>query len=161
MAKTHWKKVKGTEYLGEWSIECEDLVLTIKSVGQEQVPNSRGEKDEKYVIHFAECSEGLVIAAKVVLEAIAKATGSPYIEDWPGHKIALYKEFGRWFGKEQYAIRVRSEAPTETKILCEECGRNIKPAYGMNIKELADYTKKTYGKCLCSACATKEKEGAK
>lgn len=159
--KTHWKKVKGTNYLGEWSVpDNEELVLSIKSVGKELVPNAQGKSDEKYVIHFDEVSEGLVVSAKVVLQAIAEATGSPYIEDWVGHKITLYKEFGHWFGKAQHALRVRPEAPSEEKLFCDECGQEIKPASGMNAAKIAEYTKKKYGKQLCSECAMKEKEAA-
>lgn len=156
MEKTHWKKVKGTDYLGEWSIQDEDLILTIKTIGTEMVPNSRGEKDEKYVIHFDECKEGLVVSAKVVLEAIAKACGSNYIEDWIGHKIALYKEHGRWFGKEQDAVRVRDTEPAV--IICEDCGKVIKSAWGMSAIDVAQNSLKKFGRKLCAECSVKAKE---
>lgn len=38
---------------------------------------------------------------------------------------------------------------------CEECGRLVSATSKMTIDQLADYTRKTYGKCLCAACAVK------
>ena len=38
---------------------------------------------------------------------------------------------------------------------CEECGRLVSATSKMTIDQLADYTRKTYGKCLCAACAIK------
>lgn len=40
-------------------------------------------------------------------------------------------------------------------ILCEECGRLVSATSKMTIDQLAGYTRKTYGKCLCQACARK------
>lgn len=38
---------------------------------------------------------------------------------------------------------------------CQECGRLVSATSKMTIDQLADYTRKTYGKCLCAACAVK------
>ena len=40
-------------------------------------------------------------------------------------------------------------------IRCEECGRLVSATSKMTIDQLAGYTRKTYGKCLCQACARK------
>ena len=40
-------------------------------------------------------------------------------------------------------------------VRCEECGHLVAATGKMTIDQLADYTRKTYGRCLCVHCATK------
>lgn len=40
-------------------------------------------------------------------------------------------------------------------VRCEECGHLVSATKRMTIAQLAEYTRKNYGKCLCSACAKK------
>lgn len=55
----------------------------------------------------------------------------------------LGKQLGEWANE--------GKEPTR----CEECGHLVSATSKMTIAQLADYTRKTYGKCLCVACATK------
>ena len=40
-------------------------------------------------------------------------------------------------------------------VRCEECGHLVSATSKMTIDQLADYTRRTYGRCLCVSCATK------
>lgn len=46
----------------------------------------------------------------------------------------------------------------EAPLICEDCGRDIQPYGNMSAMNLANYTMKKYGRCLCSDCATKASE---
>ena len=54
------------------------------------------------------------ICNKTNAKAISKATGSNFIEDWTGKSIALYIANVRAFGENVEAVRVRSQAATES-----------------------------------------------
>lgn len=153
---THWRKCTDPNYLGAWDIvPGEDLVLTIKAVDVQKVMSPEGKSEDKYVMHFAEDYKPMVLGAKVNYKAIEKATGSPYIEKWIGKPIAIYTEHGRWFGKEQDALRVRPEAPTITK--CADCGKNIGGFGKMTAKQVVQLSMNKYGRCLCVECGKKAK----
>ena len=52
----------------------------------------------------------------------------------------------------------REPRKEEPKILCEECGKPVYPMTKgdgkiLSVEEVAEGTRKAYGKCLCSACA--------
>ena len=162
MAKTHWKKLTNPNYLGAYSIEDgRDLILTIAYVRQEDVIGSDGKKEECAVCHFKERDFKPMILNVTNMKAIAKVVGSPYIDDWAGHRIQIGTEQVRAFGTITDALRVRPEAPREEKqpeIPCEECGELIMPAYKMNVEQLAAYTSERYGRKLCANCAKKAVE---
>ena len=51
MDKTHWKKLENPDYLGAYALQPnKDLVVQIKSVGQEEVYNPTNNKKE--TMHF-------------------------------------------------------------------------------------------------------------
>ena len=160
--KTHWKKMTNPNYLGAYSIEDgRDLILTIAYVRQEDVIGSDGKKEECAVCHWKERNYKPMILNVTNMKTIAKVVGSPYIEDWPGHRIQIGTEQVRAFGTITDALRVRPEAPREEKqpeIPCEECGELITPAYKMNVEQLAAYTSERYGRRLCANCAKKAVE---
>ena len=162
MSKTHWKKLTNPNYLGAYSIDDgQDLILTIAYVRQEDVIGSDGKKEECAVCHFKERDFKPMILNVTNMKAIAKVVGSPYIDDWPGHRIQIGTESVRAFGTVTDALRVRPEKPKEARqaeIPCEECGELIKPAYKMSVEQLAAYTSERYGRKLCADCAKKASE---
>ena len=91
-------------------------------------------------------------------KTISKVCGSPYIEQWTGHRIQIYATTTRMAGETVECLRIRDKAPEEVKIPCEECGQMIAPAFKMNATQLAAYTRKKYGKALCAECAQAKKE---
>lgn len=161
---THWRKLHNPDYLGAYSLEPgKDMVVTIVKTGNEMVVGADGKKEECMVMHLA--GQKPMIVNSTNAKTITKVLGSPYIEDWKGGRIQLYATKVKAFGEVVEALRVRDFAPkpekTEGTIKCEGCQSNIK-AYGkMSASELAAYTKKGYGKSLCSVCAAKAAESAK
>lgn len=153
MAKTHWKKLVNPNYLGAYSIEDgKDLILTIKNVRQEEVIGPDGKKEECIVCYFHEPVKPMIINSTNA-KTIQKLLGSPYIEDWLGHKIQIGIEKVKAFGDIVDALRVRKFLPKTVAIKCEECGGAIAAALGMSDEQLANYTAKKYKKRLCANCA--------
>lgn len=156
MNKTHWKKLTNPNYLGSWDFQPgEERTVTIKEVKQEIVQNQNG-KEECTVAYFVEDIKPLILN-KTNGGMIAKVWGTPYIEDWSGKKITLKVKKISAFGEMVDAVRVSPERPTEEKIICEACGKEILPVDGRSAEIIANATRNKYGKKLCMTCARKEK----
>lgn len=157
---THWKKLTNPDYLGSYSLEDgQDLILTIQNVRQEVVTGPEGKKEDCLVCYWKEAVKPMILNVTNA-KMIEKLLKTPYIEQWSGNRIQIGSEKVKAFGEIVDALRVRSFLPTEgaAPILCDQCGKEIKGAYGMSAQELAAYTRDSYKKQLCSACATEEKK---
>lgn len=155
--KTHWKKLTNPNYLGAYAFEeNKDIILTIKSVGNEVITGEGGRKEECTVCHFVENYKPMILN-KTNMKSIQKALGTPYIEEWNGKKIQIYVDPKVKFGKEVTGgLRVRNFEPkAQSNIFCDSCKKKIQPRGSMSAEDLAVYTKQKYGKALCSDCATK------
>ncbi len=153
--KTHWKKLTNPNYLGAYAFQPgEEKTVTIKDVKREIVQNQNG-KEECTVAYFAEDVKPLILN-KTNADMIAKVLGSPYIEDWPGKKIALKVKRVNAFGEQVDAVRVSKDRPTEETYICEMCGNVIMAASGRTAKQIADASLNKYKKTLCMSCAKKE-----
>ena len=159
---THWKKLTNPDYLGAYALEPgQDLIVTIKCVANEVVTGTDGKKETCSVMHFVENVKPLVLNA-TNSKTITKLLKTPYIEQWTGRKIQLYVEYGiKAFGDIVDAIRVRPFLPVEQELKCADCGNKIEPFGKMSAEVVAKHTLKTYGKMLCSECATKLAEASK
>lgn len=112
--KTHWKKMTNTNYFGSWDLEAgKDMIVLIKEVRKETIQNAQG-REEKAVAYLDGGLKPLILNT-TNLKAIAKALGSPYIEDWAGRKIQLYTEKVAAFGEITEAVRVRDFDPEAAK----------------------------------------------
>ena len=161
MGKTHWKKLNNPDYLGAYALEPgEDMILTIKSAGEETYVGNAGKKETGLLIHFVEKEAKPMICNATNAKTITKVAGSPYVEDWKGAKIALFATEVNAFGDTVEALRVRPYTP-KTEIYCDDCGAPIKAKYGKSPRQLAAYTKEQYGVELCADCATKRAEAKK
>ena len=148
----HWKESLPGEYLGAYSLNGQDMVVTIKSAGPEIITGANGKKEECLVLHFEEPVMDMV-CNRTNAKTITKVAGSPYVEHWKGKKIALYPTTTRFGGEIVECIRVREKAPKQAQpIKCEKCGQQILPAANMTAEQLADYGLKKYGKKLCLKC---------
>lgn len=154
---THWKSLTNPNYLGSYAFKNnQDMVCTIKVVRNEVVTGEGGRKEECTVCYFVENVKPMILN-KTNMKTISKVAGSPFVEDWAGHKIQIYVDPKVRFGKEVTGgLRIRSKVTlSESKIKCEICGDYIKPAGSMTVEQTAWYTRQKYGKQLCSICATK------
>ena len=108
MSKTHWRKLYNPNYFGTYCFDDDkDIVLTIKSVAQENVVGEGGRSAMCTVMHFAENVKPL-ICNKTNCKTIEKLFKTPIIEEWSGRKIQLYADHNVRFGKEIVeGVRVR------------------------------------------------------
>ena len=153
---THWKKLTNPDYLGAYSLEDgQDIILTIDHVQVETVTGPDGKKEECMVCHWKERAKPMILNSTNA-KMIQKLLKTPYIEEWAGHSIQIGVEMVKAFGEIVDALRVRSFLPETNAVKCECCGEDIMPAHGMTSTQLAEYTRKKYGRPLCPARATKE-----
>lgn len=152
---THWKKLMNPDYLGSYALEPgKDLIATIHTVGNEEVTGSDGKKEICSVIHFVEGVKPMILNA-TNNKTIAKLFKTPYIEQWSGRKIQIYTEKVRAFGEVWDALRIRPFLPVEKELLCADCGKRIEAFGKTSADVVAKHTLNTYGRMLCSECATK------
>lgn len=159
---THWKKLTNPDYLGAYALEPgQDLIVTIKSVANEVVTGTDGKKETCSVMHFVEKVKPMVLNA-TNSKTITKLLKTPYIEQWAGRKIQIYVESGiKAFGDIVDALRIRPFLPVDNTLVCADCGSLIE-AFGKTSAEVvAKHTLNTYGRMLCSECATKAANASK
>ena len=155
---THWKKLMNPEYLGGYALmPGQEIVATIKSVGNEEVTNPDGKKEICSVIHFFEDIKPMILNA-TNNKTIAKLFKTPYVEQWAGRKIQIYTEKVKAFGEWWDALRVRPFLPVDKNLVCADCGRAIEAFGNTSAEVVAKHTLNSYGRMLCSACATKAAE---
>ena len=164
MSKTHWKRLVNPNYLGAYSIEDgKDLILTIKSVQQEEITGENGRKEGGMVARFVEPSKPMILN-KTNAKMLQKLSKSPYVEDWAGLRIALYATTTKFGPDVVECLRVRpfipKGAPTPVQVPCADCGAFIEGFKTFSAAQVADQTAKKYGRSLCSDCATAAKAAA-
>lgn len=98
-------------FLGAWSFSNGDEVLTISEVSEETMYDAQtGSQKTGLCIRFEEKTLPMVLN-KTNAAMIAQVTGTSYMHDWKGKKIAVGTEKVRAFGKVTQAIRVRDTVP--------------------------------------------------
>lgn len=153
---THWKALTNPDYLGAYSLEDgKDIILTIDTVRQETITGTDGKRETVTVCRWQEDEKPMILNVTNA-KTITKLLKTPYIEQWQGKRIQIGVETVRAFGDVVDALRVRSFLPVASSVKCAVCGKDITPAHSMTGDQLAEYTRKKYGKPLCAACATKE-----
>lgn len=156
----HWREALPGEYLGAYSLNGQDMVVTIQSAAKEIITGANGKKEECLVLHFREDVMDMV-CNRTNAKTITKVLNTPYLEQWSGKQIQLYPTTTRFGGDMVECIRVRPTAPKKAvPIICEMCGKPIAPAAGMTAEQVADYGVKTHGKKLCVECGKKMRETA-
>ena len=163
---THWKQLTNPDYIGAYAFgPNEEKTGTIAYVREEQVIGSDGKKEECIVAHFTEKELKPLILNVTNCKMISKLYKTPYIEDWAGKRITMRVQQVKAFGDVVDAVRIKPEIPkaapkqtapkaaAPTEYLCAECGQVLQPFGSMSIAQLADYTQKKYGRCLCADCA--------
>jgi len=165
MSKTHWKKLSNPDYLGAYALEPgKDMIVTIRTVGEERVTGTDGKKEDCIVAHFAEPGVKPMILNATNCKTISKIYGTPYIEDWRGCAIQLYVAEVQAFGDTVEALRVRKYKPdvkVPGKPVCAECGAEIKGYGKYDAKYIAERNQQKYGKPLCAECAQKRADREK
>ena len=157
MQKHHWKEALPGDYLGAYSLNGQDLVVTIQSAAKELIVGANGKKEECLVLRFKEQIMDMV-CNRTNAKMITKVLGTPFLEDWAGKKIQLYPTTTKFGGDVVECIRVRPTAPKQAApIICEKCGQQIMAAGNMTAEQIAEYGVKTFGKKLCAKCGKEER----
>lgn len=158
---THWKKLHNPDYIGAYALEDgKDLIVTIKSVGKENVKNERG-TEECVVARFEENVKPMILNS-TNSKIIQKIHKTPYIEEWVGKKIQLYVANIKAFGECVEALRIREYVPKvqqtiKVSTICKDCKSDIQGINSLSAEKVAQHTFSKYGRELCELCATKEK----
>lgn len=170
MAKTHFRKILESDYLGGFDLDdgkggYKDIVVTIRRAGPEQVREvATGKKETCLVLHFDKPTKPMICNVTNA-KRIEKLAGSPYLENWIGVAIQLGTERVKAFGDIHNAIRVRQFAPKikeekQETIACDDCKKPIGDHMGVPGFTIATATAEKYGRTLCYACSqvAKDKE---
>ena len=107
----HWKKTTNPTYIGSWDFDDgKDMIVQVKDLKQEMIPNQTGGREEKLVMYFENDVKPLILN-KTNMKAIEKATGTAYLDEWVGKKLQLFVTAVSAFGEMTLAVRVRDFAP--------------------------------------------------
>lgn len=93
-------------------LKDEDMILTLSGGVKEIAPDAKGGRT-RLELSFSDSPKTAIINANQLMKII-----NLYGDDtdhWNGKRVALYGEFGTWFGKSTWAIRVRDKAPAPVK----------------------------------------------
>ena len=161
--KTHWKTYENPDYIGSYAFQPgQELVVTIKSVGLEEVFNpSSGKKENCTVTRFKDNSIKPMILNVTNCKTISKLYDTPYVEDWVGKSFTIYVAKVKAFGDVVEALRIRTKIPSMKQLKCECCGSVIVGTSTKTADEIAKMGKDFYGKELCLKCAQVENDKKK
>jgi hypothetical protein len=123
MNKTHFKKLKNTNYVGSWDLAKPDgtfgeMVVTIKNVTKEMVFDGQGGKEDCPVCYFNECKP--MVMNSTNLKAVAKITGSSFVEDWVDKQICLHVQQVKAFGGIHDALRIKVALKPQKQPLAQD-----------------------------------------
>jgi len=109
--KTHFKKMQDPNYLGSWDLmdadgNIKDVVLTIKVVEKQKIFDGKGGSEDLPVLVFTDDKYKPMVMNATNLKAVAKVTGSVFIEDWAGCKIQITVKKVKAFGDIHDALRI-------------------------------------------------------
>lgn len=161
---------RNSEYLGAEDIDPgTEPILTIKALYNGMITLQRG-KENKDVIAFAEDS---VPGIKNVRPLVCNATNRKKLKKLykavtadalAGKRIQLYLDHtvrDPQTGELTDGIRIRSIVPAAQKtepIVCENCGKQIKPIGQYSAEDIAKINMQRFGKKLCGECSKKLSE---
>jgi hypothetical protein len=136
--KTHFKKMRDPNYIGSWDLLDENgkvvnRLVRIVKVEKQTVHDGTGNSEQLPVVLLKDLKPLVLNATN--MKAIAKATGSNFIEDWVGKTIELTVKKVKAFGEVHDAIRVVEKAPELPELKPEDaenwakCIGGIKSGY--------------------------------
>lgn len=112
--KTHWKMLTNPNYIGAYSLqEGKDLEVQILKVTKEIVKGEGGKQAECTVATLKD--QKPLILNKTNCKTITKLFDTPYIEEWAGKKITLYRSTASLMGENVECLRIRDIKPQQTK----------------------------------------------
>lgn len=153
------KMGKNPNYLGSWDLDelpNREITLTIEKINDEEV-NTNGQKEINTVCHWTDKAFKPMILNVTNKKTICKLYKTKDTEKLTGKAVTIGIERVKAFGDIYDALRIRPRIPQIKNAIapkCENCKKDIGASGSMNPDQVAAYTKKKYGKCLCGECAT-------
>ena len=153
---TYYKSLMNKRFLGAWDVPEGGLViLTLSGVGQEEVIGEAGKRSMCMIAYFLDGKPMVLNATNC--GALEKVFRSPYIEFWRG-PIEIYADKNVRFGnKVVEGLRIKPYPPRVQSQACADRGQLIMEEADKTTAQIAAYTTRRYGRCLCVSCAVKEK----
>jgi hypothetical protein len=155
------KMGKNPNYLGSWDLDelpNKEITLVIEKINDEEVvANGKGENCT--VCHWTDKAYKPMILNVTNKKTLCKLHKTKDTEKLKGKSVLIGIEKVKAFGAVHDALRIRPRVPQVQNGVapkCENCKKDITAFGGMNPDQLAAYTKKQYGRALCSDCATAE-----
>lgn len=153
------KMGQNPDYLGSWDIEGlpgKEVTLTIEKIVDEEVV-AAGQKEVCTVCHWTDKNFKKMILNVTNKKTLCKLYKTKDTEQMKGKAVVIGIDKVKAFGDIHDALRIRNRMPAKTTApaqKCDECGKDIAASNNMTSEQVAAYTKKKYGKCLCAVCAT-------
>lgn len=164
------KRYYDTDYIGAYSIdEGVEPILTIDSLWYGELTLGGGRKETHVVVKFREKQvPGVDDVKPLILNATNRKTlkklfGDDSAATLEGKRIQLYidpKVRDPQDGGYTEGLRIRPHHPkiqADTPIICARCESAIGGYGRMNARQMAEYTRQSYGEMLCADCATRAK----
>ena len=121
--KTHWKQLTNPNYIGAYSLqEGKDLEVQILKVTKEIVKGEGGKQDECTIATLKD--QKPLILNVTNCKTISKLFGTPYIEEWAGKKITLFKSVTNLKGEQVECLRIRDKKPEQSKPILSPANPN-------------------------------------
>ena len=156
------KMGKNPNYLGSWDLlelPNKEKTFVIGKIEDEEVVVN-GKSENCTVCYFTDTSYKPMILNVTNKKTLCKLYKTKETEKLKGKAVIVGVERAKAFGDIHDALRIKAIVPQVQNGVapkCENCKKDISAFGGMNPVQVAAYTKKQYGKALCSECATAEK----
>lgn len=164
---------RDSEYLGAADFaKGATPVLTIKNIYRGQITLNRGKETKNVITFEEETVQGIGTVRPLIINATNRKTlkdlfGDVSAKVLQGKKIQLSLQPGvRNPAKNEVGEGIRilkvdlSKNSTYVPPKCEECGKDIVGMSNFTPEQLAEGSRKKYGKCLCVECGKKAKADA-
>ncbi len=159
------KMGKNPNFLGSWDIEelpNKEITLTIEKIQDVEVVTN-GKSENCTACFWTDKAHKPMILNVCNKKALCKLYKTKDTEKLKGKSVVIGIDKVKAFGDIHDALRIRKRIPqasSATLPKCEGCNKDITASNNMTPEQLAAYTKKKYGKCLCAECATAAAKGA-
>lgn len=167
---------RDSEYMGADDIEPNaEPILTIKNLYRGKITLSRGKEVKNVLTFVEETVPGIKEVRPLIVnsgnrQVLKKLYGQVTANALEGKKIQLWIEHGvRNPAKNELTdgIRIKDKKPTAGKttapapaLKCADCGKEIAGTGSFTAEQIAEGSRKKYGRTLCVECGQKAKAAA-
>lgn len=149
---------KNPNYLGSWDLDempNREVTLTIEKIVDDKVI-ADGRNETCTLCYWTDKNFKPMILNVTNKKTLCKLYKTKDTEKLKGKSVIIGIERVKAFGDIYEALRFRARIPQVTSAVapkCEQCGKDVTAAGNMTAEQVVAYTKKKYGKAICSECA--------